>query len=204
MPFKRVNEEQCVCIDIQIRLRSICLADVSRSVQYLARGVRFFLNDHALLFINFEPWVDTQDCWIRVGIRRQPIKLKAVRFISDTSRQRLELVVLQRSCLITLAVEKLDDDTVFLDIGDAKPVVQERRAQRGSLRERIEFLHQRGLTHAKGHTSTSVVSGKIVWVWSVSAALWTSIRTSSSDSTAFVVPAQPMTRCRAHRRILND
>jgi len=80
----------------------------------------------------------TQYCWIRVRVGWESIKLKAVLRVSDPPIQCLKLVLLERPRFAS--VDKLDDDAVFLNVSDPKPVVREWCAERGSVRELIQPL----------------------------------------------------------------
>ncbi len=125
MTFECVDEQQCVGVHVQIWFGPLLLVGLGYvlSVEQLACFGTFFLDDYALIFVDFESRMKTEDCRIRIGVRRESVEFEPSRFLSDSSIECFELVTLEWSCLVDLMVEELDDDPLFLDVSNAKAVV---------------------------------------------------------------------------------
>ena len=71
------------------------------------------------------PWVQTQHGGIRISVGREPREIESIDGVTDALVERLELVALERPCLVHVAVERLDDDSVFLHVGDPEATLRE-------------------------------------------------------------------------------
>jgi hypothetical protein len=98
--------------------------------------------------------MDTPHGGIRIRFRWETVKLESIVSVLDPMVKRLELVALKRSLLA--GVVELDDDAVFLDIGETKPFVRERRNERGSLGQFVEFIEESTPTDTERHTKELV------------------------------------------------
>jgi hypothetical protein len=107
------------------------------------------LGDDARVLINLESWMDTPHRRIRIGIRRETVKIKPVEGVLNSSIERLELIALERSGLVS--VFELNDDASFLYVSNPKSLMGERREERRTLGEVVEFLAKRVLTGSEGH-----------------------------------------------------
>lgn len=76
--------------------------------------------NHACVLVDFELWMNAENCGIGISVGREPIK-REVRCIRDPMIQRFELFALKRA-LFAVGFE-LDDDALLLDVGDSKPLV---------------------------------------------------------------------------------
>lgn len=82
-----------------------------------------------------------------VGVRRESVQVDPVRSVLYPLAKRFELVALKLTLLV-LVVE-LNDDAVFLYVGDAGSLVQ---ARRDECRPIGKVVEERPPTHAEGHT----------------------------------------------------
>ena len=67
------------------------------------------------------------DCRIRIGVRRKSVEFELVRFVGDAPVRRLKSIALKWPCLMDVAVEKLDEDPLFLYVADLESVVRQWR-----------------------------------------------------------------------------
>jgi hypothetical protein len=58
------------------------------------------------------------DSGVRIGVRRQAVKFEAIGLVGDTGVHRLELLALQWAIRVDIAVQKRDDDALFLHVAE--------------------------------------------------------------------------------------
>jgi hypothetical protein len=140
--FERVNEEESVRVHVTVWLGPFFFTALGGAldIEQLARGRAVRLDDHTSILVNLEPRMDAQHRRIWSGVGWQSVEVETVLRIGDPAIQRLELVTLERPCLVDTAVEKLDDDPLLLYVTDPESVVRQWRDERRFVGKAIEFV----------------------------------------------------------------
>lgn len=121
--FEGVNQQEGVHIHVEVWLGAVVVVSLRVSVEELARRRSLLLGNDTTVLVDLEVWMETQHGMIRVDVRREAVEVEPVLFVGDAPIEHLELVALEWSGLVSVAVEKLDDDTLLPYIGDAEAVV---------------------------------------------------------------------------------
>ncbi|GAA0512149.1 hypothetical protein GCM10008992_09670 [Halorubrum aquaticum] len=95
--------------------------------------------------------MQTQHGGIRIGIGREPRKIESIGSVTDALVERLELVALERPCLVHVTVEKFDDDSVFLYVGDLETILREWCEQSRIRGETLALVEERVPCDAERH-----------------------------------------------------
>lgn len=122
--FQSVDEQESIRVDTHVWFCAFGFMIWFALVNDQRGGWGFCFSDNALVFVDLEAGMQTQDGRIRVSVGRQSVKLESIGFVCDASEERLELVSLEWPRFVR--VYNFDNHSVLLYVSHSKPLVGER------------------------------------------------------------------------------